>query len=188
MSTRQSLGRHGAGPARPARSRHAAPRTGRKRTALVVGGTLAFTGAGTATAAWVAMGSGTVEGQAITASQLQIDNEVTTPDLYPGAAGTVTVEVTNPNPFPVAIHEAAFRNLTITPLAGKTCATSNVTLAPTRDLRSSGIVLAAADPGSTADTATITLASALTMIADAADGCQGASFSLIVDLTGESAA
>ncbi len=191
MSTRQSLGRHDAGPARPARSRHAAPRTGRKRTALVVGGTLAFTGVGTATAAWVAMGSGAANGQAISAKDLQITSGTASPDLYPGAKGSVTVTVTNTNPFPVKIDKAAFRNLGVTPLnpvgTGGVC-TSGTDVKLGAAVNLTPVALAAASDSSTDDTKTITIPDAVEMVLGAVDGCQGDSFTLMVDLSGTAAA
>ena len=98
--------------------------------------------------------------------------------LYPNGPGAdVTVTVTNPYAGPVTVTAvAAAGAITATPAAGRTCATHDVTLVTP----SSG--LPATVPAS--GTATITLRAVVRMGPAAESGCQGASFTMPINVTG----
>lgn len=64
--------------------------------------TVAF--AGMAYAAWTSSGSGTTEARSTTSINSVIAPGTNAVDLYPGATSSVTVTVSNPNPYPVVVN------------------------------------------------------------------------------------
>ena len=121
---------------------------------------------GVAIGAWNATGSGTGYAKARSSSSLTLGDASasTTADLYPGATGAVKITVTNPNPFPVRI----------TSDKGVACNSSTgVTFSP-----QTGLSLALA--ASTTDT--FTLSGAVSMSNASDNSCQGAVFSIPVDV------
>ena len=152
-----------------------------KRTAVVTLFLAVLTAGGVAMAAWLVSGTGTATTQAATSTSLTVTGGTATASLYPGASTPVVANVTNPNPFPVRLTGATFGTVTVSPLAGKTCAASNVTVSGPVSL-ASPVNLAA---GSSATP--VSIPNALTMVSSAADGCQGATFTVQVTLNGESA-
>ena len=100
-----------------------------------------------------------------------------------GTVGSVATTVTNPNPFPVTITSATLGSVTTNPLTGRTCAAGNVLPTTTTPIPLTPPVTLAADSAPTP----VTVPGALYMIATAEDGCQGASFSVPVTVTGASA-
>jgi len=152
-----------------------------KRTSVIALFLAVLVGGGVAAAAWLVSGTGTVTTQAATSTSLTVTGGTSSASLYPGASTAVVANVTNPNPFPVRLTGATFGAVTVTPLAGKTCAAGNVTVSGPVTL-ASPVNLAA---GSSATP--VTIANALTMVSTAADGCQGATFTVQVTLNGESA-
>jgi hypothetical protein len=141
--------------------------------ALVVGGALY--------AAWSAGGSGNGYAKATTAQSLTIGDASasTTADLYPGATGTVKLKVTNPNPFPVRITSVAKQSGgTITSDKGAACnASTGVTFTDQAGL---ALDLAAGA------TSTFTLSGAVSMSNASDNTCQGAIFTIPVDVVGAS--
>ena len=130
-------------------------------------------------AAWSTSGSGTGYAKAGTASALTLSDASasTTADLYPGATGTVKLKVTNPNSFPVRVTAVAKQAAgSITSDKGAACdASTGVTFT-----NQSGLTL---DVGANA-TATFTLNNAVSMTNASDNTCQGAVFSIPVDVTG----
>jgi hypothetical protein len=135
--------------------------------------------ASTAISAWTTGGSGTGYAKAGTASPITLGDAsaTTTADLYPGATGTVKIKVTNPNGFAVRV--------TAVSLTSGGTVTSNVGAC---DSGGSGVTFAnqtgltldiAANTGPT----TFSLPGAVSMGAASANACQGAVFSIPVDLT-----
>jgi hypothetical protein len=132
-------------------------------------------------AAWSTSGSGTGYAKAGTASALVIGDASasTTADLYPGSTGAVKLMVTNNNNFPVRVTAVSKQAAgTITSDKGAACnASTGVTFT-----NQTGLAL---DVAANA-TQTFTLASAVSMTNASDNTCQGAVFSIPVDVTGAS--
>ena len=129
-------------------------------------------------AAWSTSGSGTGYAKAGTASALVIGDASasTTADLYPGATGSVKLMVTNNNSFPVRVTYVSKQAGTITSNKGAACdASTGVTFT-----NQTGQTL---DVAANA-TQTFTLANAVSMTNASDNTCQGAVFSIPVDVTG----
>ena len=130
-------------------------------------------------AAWSTNGSGTGYAKAGTASSLTIGDASasTTADLYPGATGSVKVKVTNNNNFAVRVTAVTKQtSASITSDKGAACnASTGVTFTD-----QTGLTL---DVAANA-TQTFTLASAVSMSNASDNTCQGAVFSIPVDVTG----
>ena len=129
-------------------------------------------------AAWSTNGSGTGYAKAGTASALVIGDASasTTADLYPGATGSVKLMVTNNNNFPVRVTAVSKQAGAITSDKGAACnASKGVTFT-----NQTGLTLDVAANG----TQTFTLANAVSMTNASDNTCQGAVFSIPVDVTG----
>jgi hypothetical protein len=131
-------------------------------------------------AAWVTNGSGPGYAKAQTASNLTLSDASasTTADLYPGATGSVKLKVTNPNPFPVRITAVAKQASAISSDKGAACdASTGVTFSD-----QTGLALDVAAGATT----TLTLANAISMSNASDNSCQGAVFTIPVNVTGAS--
>jgi hypothetical protein len=129
-------------------------------------------------AAWTTSGSGSGYAKAGTSQALTtLDVSVSTiADLYPGTNGNVLVRVNNPNPYPVRVTDIN-GNGAITAGGGiGTCTTTGVTY--TNQTGTFDI------PANSA--ATFTLNNAAHMTNASENGCQGATFTIPVSLTGAS--
>ena len=127
-------------------------------------------------AAWVTNGTGSGYAKASTAQSLTTSAVVPTATLYPGADGNVQVTINNPNSFPVRVT-AISGNGAITAAGGTgTCTASQVTFT-----NQSGLTIDIA-----ATNSTTTLTNAAHMASNADDGCQGATFTIPVAITGAS--
>ena len=131
-------------------------------------------------AAWVTNGTGPGYARAQTSSNLTLSDASasTTADLYPGATGSVKLKVTNPNPFPVRITSVAKQASAITSDKGAACdASTGVTFSD-----QTGLALDVAAGA----TVTLTLANAISMSNASDNSCQGALFTIPVNVTGAS--
>jgi hypothetical protein len=141
--------------------------------ALIVSGTLL--------AAWITSGSGNGYAKAGTASALTIGDASasTIADLYPGATGAVKLKVTNPNSFPVRITGVTRQaSGTISSDKGAACnASTGVTFTD-----QTGLTLDLAAGATT----TFTLSGAVSMSNASDNTCQGAIFTIPVDVTAAS--
>jgi P pilus assembly chaperone PapD len=150
------------------------------KRAVVIGTALAVTtGAGVAYAAWVANGTGSAAVTATTAQSLSATTVSPSVALYPGATADAVIQITNPNSFPV--HVATITaNGAITGSGGTgTCTTTGVTLT----LPASVSVDVSAN-----STKSITLTGAFAMSNASDTGCQGATFTAPISISGASAA
>ena len=133
-------------------------------------------------AAWSTSGSGNGYAKAGTASALTLGDASasTTADLYPGASGTVKLVVTNPNNFPVRITSVAKQAAgTITSDKGAACnASTGVTFN-----NQTGLTL---DLPANSGPTTFSLSGAVSMTNASDNTCQGAVFTIPVDVTGAS--
>lgn len=148
-----------------------------KRVALLAVPAVLVAG-GIAIGAWNATGSGTGYAKAGTSSSLTLGDASasTVADLYPGSTGNVKITVTNPNPFGVSITTVAqTASTSITSDKGASCNSSTGVTFSTQ----SGLSLALAAGATT----TFTLNGAAAMSNASANACQGAVFSIPVDIT-----
>lgn len=130
-------------------------------------------------AAWTTNGSGSGYAKAKTAQALStVDvSASTTATLYPGGNGDVLLKISNPNEFPVRVT-AVSGNGTITADAGHPgCATTGVTFTD-----QTGQTLDV--PASSSAEFTLTNAAHMSNASD--NGCQGATFTIPVSLSGAS--
>jgi len=140
---------------------------------------LVFGMVGLVYAAWTTSGSGSGYAKAGSAQALTtVDVSASTAaTLYPGANGDVLIKVNNPNPYPVRVTDVT-GNGTITADSGHaTCVTSGVTFT---DQHSQTIDIPASSQTQT------TLAGAAHMSNASDNGCQGATFTIPVSITGTS--
>ncbi|GIU96885.1 MAG: hypothetical protein KatS3mg013_0688 [Actinomycetota bacterium] len=129
-------------------------------------------------AAWLATGTGSGYARAITASDLSTDTVATVADLYPGGTGDVKIKIVNPNPYPVLVTDVVRTSDPITSDKGAACdASTGVTMTD-----QTGLSLAVPASGS----ATFTLAGAVSMSNASHTSCQGAVFTIPVQLSGQS--
>jgi hypothetical protein len=132
-------------------------------------------------AAWSTGGSGNGYAKAGTASALTLNDASasTVADLYPSSNGAVKLSVTNPNLFPVRITAVTKQaGGTITSDKGAACnASTGVTFT-----NQTGLALDLAANG----TSTFTLNNAVSMSNASDNSCQGAVFTIPVDVTAAS--
>jgi hypothetical protein len=142
---------------------------------------VALVATGVIVAAWSTTGSGNGYAKAGTASALTIGDAsaATVGDLYPGGSGAVKLKVTNPNPFAVRITTVTKQTGgAITSDKGAACnASTGVTFTD-----QTGLALDLAAGATT----TFSLANAVSMSNASDNTCQGAIFTIPVDVTGAS--
>jgi len=133
------------------------------------------TGGGIAAALWSANGSGPGQAKALSAQSLTVTAATGAADLYPGfTGGDVFFTITNPNPYPVTFTSMTAGTVTSSNPAA--CPSANVSVA-----NASGLSLAAA---ASSTSGTQSIANVVTMAAGAPDGCQGATFTINLTLSG----
>jgi hypothetical protein len=152
----------------------------KRRTKIASGLVLGVTllGGGIVGALWSAGGSGPGQAKAVTAQTLTVAAATGAADLYPGfTGGDVFFTVTNTNPYPVTFASMTAGAVTSSNPGG--CPSSNVSVA-----NATGLSLAV---GASATSATLSIVDVVTMVAGAPDGCQGATFTIALTLTGTQA-
>lgn len=150
----------------------------RRRTLIVLSAAGLITGlsAGAAYAYFTSPGNGTGSAAVGSMQTVTIAATTATPGdpLLPSGTGDVTLEATNPNPFPVTLLSVTSSG-TITADAGHPgCTTTGVTF-------TSQSALNKTIPANS--TTTIDLKGAAAMGTSSSDGCQGATFSIPVTIT-----
>jgi hypothetical protein len=138
----------------------------------------ALVATGVLIAAWSTSGSGNAYAKAGSASSLTIGDASasTSADLYPGASGAVKLKVTNPNSFPVRITAVTKQaSGSITSDKGAACNAATGVTFPDQ----TGLALDLAAGA----TSTFTLAGAVGMSNASDNSCQGATFTIPVDVT-----
>lgn len=162
----------------PPRRSFLRPQRGKGRYALpLVGVPLVGVLATASYAAWTTNGSGTASAKAGTSTALTTSAvAVTTGLLYPSTTGDVKITVNNPNPYAVRITSIAGSG-TVTGTGGTgTCTTTGVSFTT-----QNGTFDVPAN-----DSATFTFAGAAAMSNASETGCQNATFTIPVTLTGAS--
>ena len=134
---------------------------------------------GLAYAAWTTNGSGSGyakagSSQALTTVDVSASTAAT---LYPGASGDVLLKVNNPNPYPVRVTDVAGNGAVTADSGHAACVTTGVTFT---DQHGQTIDIAP----STQTQVTLTGAAKMSNASD--NGCQGATFTIPVSLTGAS--
>lgn len=133
-------------------------------------------------AAWTTNGSGSGYAKAGSSQALTtVDvSASTTATLYPGATGDVLLKVNNPNPYPVKITDVTGNGaLTVDAAHAAGCVTTGVTFT-----NQTGKAIEI--PANAQTQVTLTGAAKMTNASD--NGCQGATFTIPVTLTGASSA
>lgn len=152
-----------------------------RKALLAAAGVAAAVLVGVGVAAWQTTGSGNVYAKAGTASALTLvdASAFTTADLYPGATGTAKLRVTNTNSFPVRITTVAKQTLgVIASDKGAACdASPGVTFTD-----QTGLALDLAAGATT----TFTLSGTVSMTNASDNSCQGAVFTIPVNVTAAS--
>jgi hypothetical protein len=147
---------------------------------LAVGTTLTVLGvAGMVYAAWTSSGTGSAYAKAGSAQALTtVDvSASTTASLYPGADGNVLIKVSNPNSYPVRVTTVTGTGAITADSGHASCVATGVTFVnqtgQTIDVPASGTTQA-------------TLTNAAHMANTSDNGCQGATFTIPVSLSGAS--
>lgn len=133
-------------------------------------------------AAWTTNGSGSGYAKAGSSQALTtVDvSAATTATLYPGATGDVLLKVNNPNPYPVKVTDVTGSGaITVDPAHAAGCVTTGVTFT---NQTGKSIEIAANSQTQ------VTLTGAAKMSNASDNGCQGATFTIPVTLTGASSA
>ena len=134
---------------------------------------------GIAVASWLSSGTGSGNAKATTAQALStVDASAsTTSQLYPGGTGDLKITIHNPNPYPIRVASIT-QNGAVTGSGGTgTCTTTGVSLSALSSLT---------DDVPANSSVTFTHAAAISMTNASDDGCQGATFTIPVSLTGAS--
>ncbi len=154
----------------------------RRRTFVVLALLCGVVAAGAAIAAWSTSTSGDGYAKAATASALTLSDASasTSGDLYPGGSGDLKLKVANPNDFPVRI--------TAVSLTSGGTITSNVAACNTGGsgvslTNQSGLTL---DLAANAAATVLTVPGAVQMSSTSHNSCQGAVFTIPVDVTAAS--
>jgi hypothetical protein len=132
-------------------------------------------------AAWTTNGSGTGAAQAGYAQGLSTVDATasTTGLLYPNGDGTVTLQIHNPNSYPVVVTD-------VTPGPGEVTATGGIGVCNLTGVRFRAQHDLDIHVPPNSDSNVIELQDAAHMTNESEDGCQGATFSIPVVLTGAS--
>ncbi|HEY3190897.1 MAG TPA: hypothetical protein VGJ70_25625 [Solirubrobacteraceae bacterium] len=142
-------------------------------------------GAGLVYAAWTSSGTGSAYVKAGTAQTLTtVDvSASTSATLYPGASGDVLIKISNPNPYPVRVTGVSLNGTSASITADashSSCVTTGVSFS-----NQTGLTIdVPAKSGGTNGTTQTTLTGAASMSNASDDGCQGAVFTVPVNLTG----
>jgi hypothetical protein len=130
-------------------------------------------------AAWTSNGTGSGYAKAQSAQALStVDvSASTTATLYPGANGDVLIKVHNPNPYPVRVTDITGNGAVTADAGHASCVTTGVTFTDQSGL---SFDIAANDDAQT------TLSGSAHMSNASDNGCQGATFTIPVSLTGNS--
>lgn len=130
-------------------------------------------------AAWTTSGNGSGYAKATSAQQLTtVDVSASTnATLYPGANGDVLIKISNPNPYPVRVTQVTGNGAITADSNHPGCATTGVTFT---DQTGKSIDV----PANGSTQATLTNAAHMSNASD--NGCQGATFTIPVSLSGNS--
>lgn len=143
---------------------------------LMTGALLA---AGVAFAAWTSDGTGSLTAQSTTSEDSVIAAGTYAADLYPGAAKSVTVTISNPNDYPVLVTSLAAGSSGV---VNTTCVAGTVT-GDARALDATGLVQSDGTTKTVAANGSGTYTVTTRMAASAADACKSQTFTLALTAT-----
>jgi hypothetical protein len=148
-----------------------------RRRAITVALTIGALLTGVAFANWVATGTGSGKAYALTATASTVASDTGTSDLYPSSSftGDLFFTVDNPNPYPVKFTDATLGAVTSSNEAA--CPAANVT---TQNATGLNITV----PANTVSGVSRSVADVAKMSTTAPDGCQGKSFTVVLNLAG----
>jgi hypothetical protein len=156
----------------------------KKRTIVVGGAALALlVSAGVVLGLWSAQGTGSGRAQATTAVTATVTPVNCTPspacaNLYPGFTdGDLYFTITNPNPYEITFTDMTAGAITVDAAHAAACPATSITV----DSPVTGLSLVAPAASTTAQ---LSIDDVVTMILAAPNGCQGASFDIVLTLTG----
>lgn len=148
---------------------------GRRRALTATAVVAILMAASIATAQWMASGTGTGYAKAVNVQPLTTESVTVTGDLYPGGTGSLSLRVRNPNPFPTTVQSVEPNGPITSDSAACNQDGHGVTFAGVEEL--------AVEVGASSSVS-FDLAEAVTMSAESADACQGATFTIPVSLNG----
>ncbi len=149
------------------------------RTIAAAVATVALGGAGIAYAAWTTEGHGTAEAKAATAQNMTVSPAEVDGELSPGNRADLVFKLTNPNSYRVHVAEISFGDVTVDG-EHEGCAPESVVPDATK--------FRPFDINAKTSNERHAVHDGISMIADAPQACQGATFTVVVNLTGASAA
>lgn len=161
----------------PARRRH------RKLILVPLAAGLAV-GVGIAYASWSSNASGHGQARSTTSIDSTIVPGTDAPDLYPGAASTVTVTVDNPNPYPVVVTSISAGSSAV---VNTTCTAGTVT-SDARSIDATGLLQSDGSTKLIAANGSASYRLTTHMAAGAVDACKSQTFQLALTGTLVSAA
>ncbi len=135
--------------------------------------------ASVAVAAWSSTGSGSGTAQATTAVNSVIAAGTFAATLFPGATNSVTVTVSNPNPYPVIVNSISAGSSVV---VNTNCGAGSVT-SDARATDATGIVQSDLTTKRIAASGSGTYTLVTHMIASPHDACQGQTFALALTAT-----
>lgn len=149
----------------------------RIRKLLLLSVVAVLAGAGVAYAVWSSTGSGSATAQATTSENSVIAAGTSAADLYPGAVKSVTVTISNPNPYPVLVNSISAGS---SALVNGTCVAGTVT-SDARPTDATGLLQTDGTTKQIAAAGSGTYTLTTRMIVGAVDTCKSQTFTL--DLT-----
>lgn len=149
---------------------------------VLIGASLALGAVAMAVAAWSTTGSGDANARAATVAQLTVGDASGTVsgDLYPGGTGALKLKLSNPNAFPLQITAVSLQSGGSIASSSSACNSGGHAVTFTNQSGLS-VTLAA---GATDEV--VTLAGSVAMGSAAANACQGATFTIPVDVVATS--
>jgi hypothetical protein len=143
---------------------------------LAAGATFAV---GLAYAAWTSGGAGSAAARATTSADSVIAADTSAADLFPGAAKTVTVAISNPNEYPVVVNSISAG---ASPVVNGSCAAGTVTT-DERGTDAQGLVQSDDTSRTIARGGSGTYTLTTRMLPSAVNACKSQSFALALTAT-----
>jgi hypothetical protein len=135
-------------------------------------------------AAWTSAGNGSGIAKASSAQALTTVTATASAGLYPGATAALSLQVSNPNPYPVTVTDVAGNGTITADSSHSTCGQDAGH--PTGVTYTDQHALSIAVPAN--GTTQVSVSNAVHMSNASDNSCQGATFTIPVNLTGSSAA
>ncbi len=141
-------------------------------------------GVAVAFAAWTSSGTGSATAQATTSVDSVIAAATSAANLFPGATNSVTVTISNPNPYPVVVNAISAGS---SPVVNTLCSAGTVT-SDARPTDATGLVQSDGSTKTIAAGGAGTYTLTTRMSTSAVDACKSQAFGLALTATLSSAA